>query len=241
MHRRAVTASVLAHAAAIGAVVLAVAPAPADARWQSSRASRPARVEWAAATPVEVPPPPVPAVDPERTLPDAVAAAEPAPAPFAPPQAVPEPAELPHERAVGAQATPPALLRRLVPAPSPPLTDARTVDAATAPAAAPSAAAEAAEAAFVDAVPDARNTPPEYPPEARRTGVEGTVRVALDVDAAGAVTAARVVVGSGHRLLDRAALQALRRWRFAPARRGTLAVPGRYERDVVFRLLDSTQ
>ncbi len=106
----------------------------------------------------------------------------------------------------------------------------------TAPAVAVAVAADAA--AYVDAVPDElQNQPPAYPDEARHRGEEGTVVLELQVDAAGDVTAARVLVSSGHRRLDREALQALRRWRFHPARRGGAAVPARVERSVEFRLL----
>ena len=38
------------------------------------------------------------------------------------------------------------------------------------------------------------------------------------VDASGAVSAVSVANGSGSRLLDRAAMDAVRRWRFEPAR-----------------------
>lgn len=58
---------------------------------------------------------------------------------------------------------------------------------------------------------------PPYPPEARAQRIEGVVLLIVGVDAEGRVTNASVREGSGHGMLDRAALEAVRTWRFAPA------------------------
>jgi periplasmic protein TonB len=58
---------------------------------------------------------------------------------------------------------------------------------------------------------------PAYPDAARDAGIQGTVVLEADVDEDGAVTAVRVAIPSGSDLLDRAAAEAVRRWRFAPA------------------------
>ncbi len=50
-----------------------------------------------------------------------------------------------------------------------------------------------------------------YPPEAVRRGLEGEVVLMLELDAAGRVVAASVASGSGHAILDEAALAAARR------------------------------
>lgn len=50
-----------------------------------------------------------------------------------------------------------------------------------------------------------------YPPEAVRRGLEGEVVVMLELDAAGGIVAASVASGSGHAILDEAALRAARR------------------------------
>ena len=75
--------------------------------------------------------------------------------------------------------------------------------------------------------PTARHAPkPEYPAEARRRRWEGTVEIGVDVSASGGVLSARIIGGSGHEILDRAALATLRRWRFVPAR-NALGLPVR--------------
>jgi protein TonB len=57
---------------------------------------------------------------------------------------------------------------------------------------------------------------PRYPTQAARRGLEGSVRVRVDVGADGVPTSVAIVEGSGTRELDRAALEAVRRWRFRP-------------------------
>lgn len=70
---------------------------------------------------------------------------------------------------------------------------------------------------------------PQYPTEALRRGESGTVVVQVQVDAAGNPADARITQRSGSRLLDRAALDAVRRWRFQPAMVEGQPVPGTLE------------
>lgn len=56
-----------------------------------------------------------------------------------------------------------------------------------------------------------------YPPEAIARGLEGEVQILLIIDEAGKVSAARVEQGSGHPLLDEAALRAVRSLQSLPA------------------------
>ncbi|MGV0976922.1 MAG: energy transducer TonB [Azonexus sp.] len=56
-----------------------------------------------------------------------------------------------------------------------------------------------------------------YPEEAIARGLEGEVLVLIIIDESGQVTAARVEQGSGHRILDDAALRAVRSLRSLPA------------------------
>jgi TonB family protein len=56
----------------------------------------------------------------------------------------------------------------------------------------------------------------EYPAEALRDGVEGTVSLELDVDESGNVTGARVLIAAGHGF-DEAAIAAAKEFKFAPA------------------------
>jgi periplasmic protein TonB len=61
---------------------------------------------------------------------------------------------------------------------------------------------------------------PRYPDSARRQGIEGTVLVKAYVTEQGRVGEVQVAQSAGHAELDRAAVEAVRRWRFEPARRG---------------------
>ena len=59
--------------------------------------------------------------------------------------------------------------------------------------------------------------PPRYPPAAARSGIEGEVILVIDVDANGNVTNVSVEKSSRNRDLDRAAMEAARKWRFNPS------------------------
>lgn len=61
--------------------------------------------------------------------------------------------------------------------------------------------------------------PPRYPSRALRRGEAGEVLLRVQVDARGVPSSVEVVSGSGSRDLDRAAINAARRWRFRPAMR----------------------
>ncbi|MBI3222771.1 MAG: energy transducer TonB [Nitrosomonadales bacterium] len=64
------------------------------------------------------------------------------------------------------------------------------------------------------------NPLPAYPMVARRMGWQGRVVLNVEVLASGLPGQVRVQQGSGHEALDDAALQAVRGWRFVPARQG---------------------
>ncbi|MGB1220349.1 MAG: energy transducer TonB [Alcanivoracaceae bacterium] len=81
-----------------------------------------------------------------------------------------------------------------------------------------------------------QNPPPVYPSTSRRRGEEGTVVLAIHIDARGRVTAARVARSSGHARLDRVALEAVRHWRYQPATRAGVAIAWDYRQPVVFSL-----
>lgn len=86
-------------------------------------------------------------------------------------------------------------------------------------------------------VPVAISRPaPRYPSDALRNGESGTVRVRIEVDANGEPTAVSVVERSGSRSLDRAAVQAAKRWRFRPAQQNGRAVAGAVEMPIAFAL-----
>ena len=77
---------------------------------------------------------------------------------------------------------------------------------------------------------------PSYPSSARRLGVEGTTMLKVHVDADGRVGDVVVEASAGHTDLDQAAVDAVRRWRFEPARRGAEAVAMWVRLPVEFRL-----
>jgi protein TonB len=62
----------------------------------------------------------------------------------------------------------------------------------------------------------ARMVRPEYPSEALRTGAEGWVNVSVAITPAGNVVDPRVEQSSNGTLFDRAALAAVRKWRYEP-------------------------
>ena len=81
------------------------------------------------------------------------------------------------------------------------------------------------------------NRPPTYPARALVDRMEGTVLLRLQVAGDGRVAEVEVFTSSGHRVLDAAAVRAVRSWRFAPARRGgrpvaaTVRLPVRFALD----------
>lgn len=84
----------------------------------------------------------------------------------------------------------------------------------------PPAAPESPRPGPADRAPVLVSSPaPRYPAQALRRRESGTVMVRVDVGPDGVPTATSVVEGSGSRFLDRAALDAVRRWRFEPALR----------------------
>ena len=81
-----------------------------------------------------------------------------------------------------------------------------------------------------------RNPPPMYPAIARRSGEEGTVMLRVLVGRDGAPLKVEVDQSSRSRLLDDAAQDAVKGWRFVPARRGTETIEAWVRVPVSFRL-----
>jgi protein TonB len=77
---------------------------------------------------------------------------------------------------------------------------------------------------------------PAYPSSARRLGVQGTTLLKVLVADDGRVASVIVAQSAGHPDLDQAAADAVRRWRFEPARRGTEKVAMWVQLPVEFRL-----
>ena len=80
------------------------------------------------------------------------------------------------------------------------------------------------------------NPAPRYPEAAQEEGWEGRVLLRVHVDASGHPASVDVHVSSGHDVLDKAALAAVRRWTFVPAKRGTTPIDGWVDVPLDFRL-----
>lgn len=81
-----------------------------------------------------------------------------------------------------------------------------------------------------------RNPAPAYPVAARRSGEQGTVVLKVLVSPDGAPARVELDQTSGSKSLDSAALDAVKGWRFVPARRGVQNIEGWARVPVVFRL-----
>jgi periplasmic protein TonB len=104
-----------------------------------------------------------------------------------------------------------------------------TEAAAPAPAPAPFTAARF-DAAYL------QNPEPVFPLLSRKLQEEGKVLLLVQVSAKGEAENIQVKQSSGYFRLDEAAIKAVRKWRFAPARRGTEAVASSIVVPLVFRL-----
>ncbi|MBI3140593.1 MAG: TonB family protein [Rhodocyclales bacterium] len=153
---------------------------------------------------------------------------------LAPPPAVPTPV-----RPVLPRPQPPRPVARSVPAPMPqpaptPASTPAAIGAAPTPVPVPVAANSAPAPQPAPAAPaptpprfDAaylNNPAPAYPALARRMGEQGRVLVRVRVSPEGDAEQVELKQGSGSPRLDQAAVEAVRRWRFVPARQGTEAV-----------------
>lgn len=197
--------------------------------------------------PVPVPPPPEPPkavpVEPVKPV-EPTPKVEPKPKPKPKPKPTVQPrAELPpsktaiteHETEAAAEqaaAAPPA------PAASPASGTSSTGAVAAAVASAqpgPSPAAPAVTPPRTDAA-HLNNPVPRYPPVSRRLGEEGRVLLDVHIQPDGSVGEIRVRTSSGSKRLDQAALDAVKRWRYVPARRGDMAIAFWYVQPIAFSL-----
>lgn len=68
------------------------------------------------------------------------------------------------------------------------------------------------------------NPAPEYPQLSQRAGEEGRVLMRVVVSAEGLPASVEVLTSSGFERLDKAAVAAVKQWRFEPARKGSQAI-----------------
>ena len=85
-----------------------------------------------------------------------------------------------------------------------------------------------------------RNPAPRYPLAARRAAEQGTVTLRVLVTREGLASRVAVEKSSGSPHLDAAALEAVKAWRFTPARQGADAVESWMLVPIVFRLEGSS-
>lgn len=175
-----------------------------------------------------LPPPVQPRVAPPPPLPE-----PPKPQPRTPPQ----PVAVPPQPVLSSKAADaPVMPAAPVDAPPQPVAAAPVAVAAPPPTPAAKPVAEPAleppryNAAYLS------NPPPAYPLAARRRGIEGTALVRAEISAEGECLRAELKKSSGAEMLDQAALEAVRKWRFVPAKRGSQAVVAWVEVPLTFKL-----
>jgi protein TonB len=201
--------------------------------------------------------PPPPALEPRSPQQPATAAPKAKPKPR-PPAGQKKRAQLPPEQPAVAAPQPPPVLA-LPPAPSTPevATPAPAPAREEKPAVAASQEEQPARAASPGSSTQARapegpsapkttgpisdaaylnNPQPRYPITARRRGEQGTVMLKVLVTREGSAGSVSVETSSGSTSLDQAALEAVKRWRFVPARRGMQPVEAWHLVPIVFRL-----
>jgi protein TonB len=215
-----------------------------DLRPNSTSPQVPAEAQKQAERPTETQAPPE--RTPNETKPETPAAVEPAMAP----DPVPELDAASQDAGPMAKPTPagaPAKAPDPVPKPSPPVPDATAAAQPTPPAAqtgltvslsgtdSPSDARAFGDR-VIPAAPDAifHNRPPEYPAEAALNGEQGTVVLMIHVSPEGSTAGVDVLRSSGYALLDRAARDAVLRWRFLPAVKDGQAVASDMRMGFVF-------
>ncbi|WP_411834842.1 energy transducer TonB [Pseudoxanthomonas mexicana] len=106
---------------------------------------------------------------------------------------------------------------QLVEAPPTPPADAPLPAPVDGAASAPAGASAALAPGEVPVPIPGQTPPPDYPVAAMRSGETGTVMVRVEVGTDGVPLRVEVEQRSGSRDLDRAAVEAVRRWRFNPA------------------------
>ncbi|WP_374593304.1 energy transducer TonB [Sphingosinicella sp.] len=167
-----------------------------------------------------------------QTAMDLLDLSAPPPAPEAPPP--PELAEpeiyVPPPAVEFARETPPIVATADQPQAAPPAPVAIKAPLAPRPAAPPTLVADDLGATMISA------KPPSYPFESRRKREQGTVVLALTLGTDGNVADIRLAKSSGYDRLDRAALGAVRHWRWSPTIRDGVAVAVRGTVEIPFVL-----
>mgnify|MGYP006155212107 FL=1 len=169
--------------------------------------------------PKPAPPPPKPVPPPPKPEPKPVPTPKPVAKPTPKPTPKPEPVrEVAPEPVQQATPAPPA-------PPSPPVQQATPAPEAPAPVTPPRT-----DAAHLN------NPAPQYPALSRRLGEQGRVMLDVYILPDGSVGEIKLNRSSGFPRLDNAALQAVKTWKYVPAKRGDTAIPFWYVQPVSFVL-----
>ncbi len=81
-----------------------------------------------------------------------------------------------------------------------------------------------------------RTIPPVYPRIAREAGWEGTVLIRVAVQPDGNPESVKIQRSSGHSILDTAAIEAVKKWKFSPAKDGNIPIRSVVEIPINFDL-----
>ncbi|BCL74617.1 hypothetical protein JHS3_03530 [Jeongeupia sp. HS-3] len=200
-----------------------------------------AAVHWGGAALLSGSPKPAPAVIPAKVPPIRIELARPLPQAVKPspqaaeplPQAVKPPPQVAKPRPPEPQAAKPAkaatATARPVAAPNAtavaPVADTVAVSREPAPAAAPAPASETVTEAN-GSTAYLHNPAPDYPPMAMSQGWEGKVLLRVFVLANGSADRIEIKQSSGRKMLDDAAIKAVKRWVFVPSKRGGTPLDG---------------
>lgn len=205
---------VVAHTGALGAMLWARTPEPMVISMPTVEGVliEAPKAEELKAPPTPEPPKPLPVEQP-KPKPKPQPKPQPKPKPLPPPPEGP-----PSEKAISAPAPEPE------PAPAAPVA-AKEDDELAAP----------IEQPRIDAS-QLNNPAPVYPNLSRRLREQGTVYLELLILPDGTVSEIAVKTSSGYGRLDAAALEAVRKWRYVPAKRGGVAIPFRYVQPIEFSL-----
>lgn len=158
---------------------------------------------------------------------------EPLPMPMQPEPEPPKPQPTPHTPRPAPEA----------PAPQAPPSERAVAEPTAAPAAPPAAAAPVAAEPATPVIPprsDAahlRNPAPVYPAVSRRLREQGRVLFDVYILPDGTVGEIKLKRSSGYARLDEAALEAVRQWRYVPAKRGDQPIPYWYVQPIDFAML----
>lgn len=155
------------------------------------------------------------------------------------PMAAPTPRERPTPRVAPLQELPPSERAPVLP-PEAAQAPAAPVETAAPAAAAPASSDSSASGPVTPPRSDAahlNNPKPVYPAVSRRLKEAGRVVLEVYILADGSVGEVRVKTSSGYPRLDEAALAAVRRWKYVPARRGNDPVALWHAQSLVFSLV----